>query len=312
MAGKPIIVGVDLSPESLRAVEFSAKLADAAGAPLVPVHAVPVVPVFTAGFGVEPMPVFSPELQGELNRASQKQVGHALEGVVPASVARRLEVQTGPAPFVIAEVAHRRQAQLVVLGGKQHGALGRGLGRSTAHHLVRTLDMPLLVVGYSAAPVTKVLAAVDLSPVSLPTVQAAERFARLLGARLRLLHVVEPIRFTSLLLATPDQAAYHRRSEEIFHRFASRFKAFTEEDRVVRSGAPAETIAAEVSAWHADLLVVGSHGKGWVDRILVGSTTQRLVTELPTAILVVPTKPIRRGTVRSKRSHRSPKSRTRR
>jgi nucleotide-binding universal stress UspA family protein len=272
--------------------------------PLVPVHAAPVVPVFTAGFGIEPMPVFSPDLQGELTHASREQVGRTLASVVPASVARRLEVQTGPAPFIIAEVAHRRGAQLVVLGGKQHGALARGLGRSTAHYLVRTLDIPVLIVGSSAAPITRVLAAVDLSPASSPTVQAAERFARLLGAQLCLLHVVEPIMFTSLLPGTPDQAAYHRRSEEIFHRFASRFKAFTAGDWVVRDGAPAETIVAEVSAWHADLLVVGSHGKGWVDRILVGSTTQRLVTELPTAILVVPPKPVRRGRVRSKRPGR--------
>jgi Universal stress protein family len=58
--------------------------------------------------------------------------------------------------------------------------------------------------------------------------------------------------------------------------------------------------------------VVGSHGKGWVDRILIGSTTERLVTELPTSILVVPARPIRQERVASRAPQRSRKRRTRR
>ena len=312
MAGNPIVVGVDLSPESLRAAELAARIADAAGVRLVPVHAVPVVPLATGLIGLEPRPLFSPRLQGELTRASRNRVVRTLQGVLPAATVERLEVDTGPAPFVIATVARRRRAELVVLGGKQHGALARGLGRSTAHYLVRRLDVPVLVVGDSAAPIARVLAAVDLSTASLPTIKVAERFAHLFGARLRLLHVVEPLPFTNLLPQALDEAEYHRRSRGMFDRLASPFQAVAREDRVVRNGVPAETIAEEAGAWHADLLVVGSHGKGWVDRILVGSTTERLVTELPTSILVVPLKRIRGVTSASKASHQSRKRPARR
>lgn len=312
MAWKPIIVGVDHSPESLRAAEVAAAIAHAAGAPLIPVHAVPVVPVLTGLVGIEPTPVFSPELQDDLDRISRGQLVRELEPVLPASAVRRLDVRTGPGPFVLAEVARKWRAELVVLGGKRHGALARGLGRSTAHYLVRTLDIPLLVVGHSTALIAKVLAAVDLSAASLPTVEAAVRFAKLLGARLRLLYVVEPIRFTHLLPDQWDEAAYERRSREIFDRFAAGFKSVAPEDRVVRSGLSAEAIAEEASAWQADVLVVGSHGKGWVDRILVGSTTERLVTELPTSIMVVPVKAIRRAKPTSKGSRGSRKRPARR
>jgi len=290
MAWKPIIVGVDHSPESLRAAEIAAQIARAARAQLVPVHAVPVVPVFTGLVGIEPMPVFSPELQDDLTRISRAQLVRELQRLLPDAAMRRLEVRTGPAPFVLGEVAHSRRAELVILGGKQHGALARGLRRSTAHYLIRTLDVPVLVVGDSAAPIAKVLAAVDLSPASLPTVRAAERFAKLVGARLRLLHVVEPVPFAHLMPDPWDAAAYERRLREMFDRFAARCKMVAPEDRVMRTGVAAETIAEEASAWHADVIVVGSHGKGWVDRILVGSTTERLVTELPTSIMVVPVK----------------------
>ena len=290
MVWKPIIVGVDGAPESLRAAELAATIAGAARAQLIPVYAVPVIPTFTGISGMEPMPSFSPELQEELIRSSRAQIARAIEKVLPAATADRLEVQTGPAAFVLAEVARKRHAELVVLGGKQHGALARGLGRSTAHYLVRTLDVPILVVGGSAAPISKVLVAVDLSMASTPSVEAAERLARLFGAQLRLLHVVEPPRFTYLAPDQWDESAYERRSQEVFDRFVAPLKQVAKDDRVVRRGIPAEAIAEEASAWHADVVVAGSHGKGWVDRILVGSTTERLVTHLPTSVLVVPLK----------------------
>lgn len=85
-----------------------------------------------------------------------------------------------------------------------------------------------------------------------------------------------------------DERAYRQHSEEMFQQLASPFEDIAAEDRVVRHGISEEQIVQEAGAWHADLVVVGSHGKGWVDRILVGSTTQQLVTDLPTSLLVVP------------------------
>jgi nucleotide-binding universal stress UspA family protein len=311
MTWNVIVVGVDLSPESLRAVEVAAHIATATNAQLVPVHAVPAIPVFADVTGLNPMPVYSPELQDVVTSSSRARVERELQSVLPATAVRPLEVQVGPAPLVIADVARRRQADLVVLGGKHHGALARGLGRSTAHYLVRTLDMPLLVVAQSAAPIRKVLAAVDFSALSIPMVEAARQLAKLLDAHFRLLHVVEPFRMTHLAPDQWDEGAYYRSSQEIFDRFAAPFKAIAKGDRVIRNGLAAETIVEEAGAWQADLIVVGSHGKGWVDRILIGSTTERLVTELPTSILVVPAKTIRQKPVKSKAPQRSHKRRTR-
>ena len=56
----------------------------------------------------------------------------------------------------------------------------------------------------------------------------------------------------------------------------------------VRCGTPSRTICDEAGAWDADIVVVGSHGKGWVDRVLLGSTTERLLARLPASVLVVP------------------------
>jgi len=292
MVWKPIVVGVDGTPESFRAVELAAKIAAAARAQVIPVHVVPLIPAFTGVEGVQALPVFSPELQQTLVQSARDQIARALTPLLPAAAVRQLEVLTGPAPFVLADTARRRQAELIVLGGKHHSALARGLGRSTAHYLVRKLDVPVLIVGGSGAAITKVLASVDLSRASTPTIMAAERLAALFGAQLRLLHVVEPLRPGYVAPEQWDEPGFERRSREAFERFVSPFRHIPGEHRIVRKGIPAETIAEESNAWQADVVVVGSHGKGWVDRILVGSTTERLITQLPTSILVVPVEEI--------------------
>ena len=73
--------------------------------------------------------------------------------------------------------------------------------------------------------------------------------------------------------------------------------------KVIRRGEALQTIAEEASAWRADVIVVGSHGKSWVDRLLIGSTTEALLNDLPAAVLVIPVAapvkrapaPVRRG-----------------
>ncbi len=59
-------------------------------------------------------------------------------------------------------------------------------------------------------------------------------------------------------------------------------------ERFVRYGMPLDLIRQEAAAWLADLVVVGSHGKGVVDRLLLGSVTERLLNQLPTSLLIVP------------------------
>jgi nucleotide-binding universal stress UspA family protein len=49
----------------------------------------------------------------------------------------------------------------------------------------------------------------------------------------------------------------------------------------------AEMLADAASAWQADLLVVGSHGRRGVERFFVGSVAERLVQKASTSLLLV-------------------------
>jgi nucleotide-binding universal stress UspA family protein len=57
-------------------------------------------------------------------------------------------------------------------------------------------------------------------------------------------------------------------------------------ERVCRLGPPAALIAEVAAELHADLVVIGSHGYGLLDRIL-GTTAARVVNTIPCSVLVV-------------------------
>lgn len=48
-----------------------------------------------------------------------------------------------------------------------------------------------------------------------------------------------------------------------------------------------ETVASEAMRWNADLIVVGTHGRRGVGRLLLGSGAEQVIRLAPTPVLVV-------------------------
>jgi nucleotide-binding universal stress UspA family protein len=285
MTERPIIVGVDESPESVRAARAGWELARAMHAPCRFIHVIP--DAATAAVVVQN--VITPSIVDLIFADARQRIAATLRDALPAAALNALEVKTGRPAAVLAECA--AGAQLVVLGGKSHTALARGLGGSTAHYLVRTGDVPVLVVALAGWPMQRILAAVDLSYAAEPTIAAARRLAQSTGARLRLIHVVEPVHAARVSGLRVDYEALYRESLEHFNRLTAGLTEIEVGDRVMRRGPAADMVAEEAASWAADVVVVGSHGKGWVQRMLVGSSTERLLARLPASLLIVPVQP---------------------
>jgi len=277
MKMQPIVAGVDASLESVAAAHAAWMLAEAAGGSCRLVHAANDVNAALAFAGTG---VVTETLQlAELRRA-RDEVAASLRGRVPASAVDAMVVSTGGTVDVLEAVVREIDAALLVLGGKHHSRLGRWLGGSTVQQVVRRLTVPLLVTAGEMRAHPRVMVAVDPSYAAVPTAQQAVAFARLLGSPLRALHVIDP---------PPAIAELPRDwSREIIERDVWPGIPLVEQGKVMREGDPFETIVAEAAAWGADIIVVGSHGKGWVDRLLIGSVTENLLNNLPCAVLVVP------------------------
>jgi nucleotide-binding universal stress UspA family protein len=63
-------------------------------------------------------------------------------------------------------------------------------------------------------------------------------------------------------------------------------KIFRATEPIVAQGHPAEQILAMIARQKIDLAVVGSRGLGAVERLLVGSTSARIVNEAPCSVLI--------------------------
>lgn len=294
MSWKPIVVGVDRSPEAAEAAAFAWEVAQRARTSCHLVHA-------TRDAWQADTAAALPARLSELTQAqllvAREQVARSLELVLPPHMVEQLTVHRGRAALVLSDMVAELDAGLVVLGGKHHSTLGRWLGGSTSHDAVRLTNVPVLVVAGKPRPIKRVLVAVDLSPASRPTLELAAQYATLFGARLRALCVFEP------LPAPPespevDSTAFYELCQQTLDRDVWPALQFPGAERMVRHGNAVEALLRETNEWRADLLVVGSHGKNLAQRVLLGSVTERLLSHLPTSLLVAhaaePVRPRRR------------------
>jgi nucleotide-binding universal stress UspA family protein len=283
MTWKPILVGVDATLEAARAAACGERLAEAAGARCVLLHVVSTPAPPPAAWS-EPRTPAAPSREAH----ARETVLHALWGTVSPRLLQELEVRTGRAPVALREAAVKLDADAIVLGRKRHTVVGQWLGYSTALHLARTADVPLLVTGAASLP-TRVLAAVDTSAAARPTLEVAQRYATVCGAELRVLSVVELLPVSSdMVAASFDGSTYYDSARSEIERDLWPLVTTPTAQKQLRFGHPIEIILDEAEAWSADLVVVGTHGRGWVERTLLGSVTERLLRLVPTSLLVVP------------------------
>lgn len=198
-----------------------------------------------------------------------------------------LKVGLGPAEAVVAERGQEVDADLFVLGGHQRGTLESWFHRSTTRHLVRVGDRPVLVTGPAGPEVTRVLAALDFGPVAGRTMRLAVDLARLLNVPLEAVHVVQERDFPDsreVMFALQSLVdAEERKAHEELGDLVPEGSGWN-----VLRGRPSRVLEDLAAADAATLLVMGAHGRGWMDRLLVGSTAARLLHSLPSSILMVP------------------------
>jgi nucleotide-binding universal stress UspA family protein len=137
------------------------------------------------------------------------------------------------------------------------------------------------------APYQKLLCPYDFSDTARAALRAALGLAERFGAKLALVHVVEPV-------AVPDYPFVLRIDEEQLRRRLDEDarKSLPAEpgparELLIRSGiAPLEIVRAAEEAG-ADLVVLGTHGRTGIAHALLGSVTERVVRMSPVPVLTV-------------------------
>jgi nucleotide-binding universal stress UspA family protein len=138
----------------------------------------------------------------------------------------------------------------------------------------------------------KIVAATDFSEASALALDAAIALAGEQGATLHVLHVVEePVMAAAWTEGyTLDLPTLHENLVEEAERSLTVIQAAHPGVHITTQalvGRPADTILEVASEQHADLVVVGSHGRGGLTRLLLGSVAENVVRHAPCAVLTV-------------------------
>jgi nucleotide-binding universal stress UspA family protein len=142
----------------------------------------------------------------------------------------------------------------------------------------------------------RILVPVDGSPTSDRGLSEAIDLARQTGGRIRLLHVLDELVFPT------GRASGDTYVNDILPRLregGERILAAARQ-RVVAAGVPAESLTARCFArrtadvvveqaveWKADLVVIGTHGRRGVGRMMLGSDAEQIARMAPVPVLLV-------------------------
>ncbi|HAZ02927.1 MAG TPA: universal stress protein [Prolixibacteraceae bacterium] len=153
--------------------------------------------------------------------------------------------------------------------------------------------------------IKKVLIALDYNPTAQKVAEQGFSLAKTMGAEVILLHVsTDPAYYTSteyspimgfggymdvsqVLLGTVDglkSASQH---------FLDKTKRHLDDatiQTIVSTGDIAESILMTAKKSHADIIVLGSHSRKWLENIVLGSTAEKVLRQTRVPLFIIPTK----------------------
>lgn len=289
---KIILAATDFSRSAAVAVRRAAQLAGTAGARLELMHVLPSEPIPTSWTAVRGVLGFdraraSDDAMGRLRRAAERIRG---ELALPAE----LHLAQGRAHTEIAARAAAIEADLVAVGAHgEHFVLDVFIG-TTAQRVQRLSPIPVLVV--RQAPFYRyeqVLIATDFSPASAVAARAALRFFP--DATFHALHVFEAPLEGRLGYAGVDDAAIEDYRRQMGDQALQELGAFVREAGLegraasvrVRHGYPPTRIKERAAELDADLIVLGTQGKSWLEIGFLGSVSEHVAAESFSDVLLV-------------------------
>lgn len=241
----------------------------------------------------ETLPVALDVLRGWLAHASDEGPTDALDLEALSIVQNQIEADSAPERIVA--YAEAEGIDLVVMSTHGRRGVQRMLLGSVTEEVVRKVPCPVLAVRSDGeeAPsptVRRILVPVDFSDASTAAVRHANALAQTYGAEIDLLHVVEQVVYPSAYGVEP---AYFP-TQEVLARVERTLGEIAREDlgqeqvkvSAVVGYAPM-SILRHAEENDIDLIVIATHGRSGLDRMLLGSVAERVLRRAPTPVFIV-------------------------
>jgi nucleotide-binding universal stress UspA family protein len=203
-------------------------------------------------------------------------------------------VHAGPAADVVVRTVREVNADLLVIGTGEKNRDGHLVLGPIAESILEHAPAPILAVNPHGPKLAfkTIVCPVDHSEVSRRALEDAMTLARAYSARLIVVSVVPDVSWLEAAVETGQIAGAKLEHESKWIADLDQFLGSMSLDgldweREVRYGNPHEQILAAAQERLADLLVVGATGRSGLVRMLLGSTTRRLMRQLPCSLLIV-------------------------
>jgi nucleotide-binding universal stress UspA family protein len=283
-----IVVATDGDRESFGALRIAAELA---ARPDTSVTVVAVVTPFPHNLSTVVRPDQPVAIDERGRRSMQERVERRVRAL-PGGEDWTVQSVVGWPPDAINDVARRWDATLIILGIGRHRRVDRLFGSETAIAVIRHARIPVLAVAPNARELPRrVLAAMDFTPAS---VSAAELALKLM-ARDGTLTLAHASSFTGRDHALGGLVDLYRTGAEtkldVTRRRLQRGSR-SKIDSVLLEGEAGKALLRHASDQGCDLISLGGHEQGLMDRILLGSVRTRVVRAAKCSVLIAPPRPI--------------------
>jgi len=151
----------------------------------------------------------------------------------------------------------------------------------------------------------KVLIALDYDPTAQKVVETGHKLARALNARTILLHVVSDATYYSSLNYSPImgfggfsnvgtiQTDTAEELEKAAQKYLDKIRDHLDDERIetiVSNGDFGETILKTATKLNVDIIVMGTHSRRGLEKILVGSVAEKVLRHSLVPLFIIPTK----------------------
>jgi nucleotide-binding universal stress UspA family protein len=145
----------------------------------------------------------------------------------------------------------------------------------------------------------KILITLDYDATSLNVAERGFALAKVMQAEIVLLHVISnPIYYYNSYAGffggmIPPQIQHIDELKKVAHNFLDKIKqrlGTADIQTIVKEGDTADSILESSKELNADIIVLGTHSRKWLENILMGSVAEKVLKETILPLFIIPTK----------------------
>jgi nucleotide-binding universal stress UspA family protein len=282
-----ILCPVDFFPASDAAVNYAAGLAENYDASVHLLHVITPVAAGAYEYAID-----TTEIIRSMEESSMQEMNRLVAKMKMAGIKAEPELRVGDVYDEIKRTIEIEKPDLIVMGTHGRRGMERWFMGSTTEKLLRHSPVPLVTISaateraFNAPRFRRILVTTDFSEGTPDALAYAFSVAQENESRVTLLHVLHDV--------SADLSGKYRDSlingvrKQLEELVPPEARNWCDIVTCVETGTPYRIILRELEDEKIDLLVMNIHGKGMLDRALLGSTAERVVRAAPCPVMMIP------------------------